>query len=310
MRTSFILTMASAIFLTSFLIYLHTYICYGQQNFFNHHNFKKQNGVSGLQTNKSIYPNNDGKPKLQQLLNSQNQQENFESMQPMTQLQPLPQTVNQNTPAYPVTCNHAPGSMDIPQQAVPNYSQQVSRPTPLYQQPQFPVQQRPAAQPIQHYNPPIQNYMASAIVMETPQFPPSSVRPIYGYDGFQNGAVSYPQYVPMIPPYPSYPVNTVIADQGSQSSSLKTLLPIILNLLKEKSNCNCRSCDCKCSKSTSGYCRKYPLSDDGPEIELSEEIETVRHVREPKKAGKLKNVIPDSAEVGESLESREEHEGE
>ncbi|CAH4030869.1 unnamed protein product [Pieris brassicae] len=300
--------MASAIFLTSFLIYLHTYICYGQQNFFNHQNFKKQHSVSGTQTNKSIYPNNDGKPQLQQLLNSQNQPENFESMQPMTQLQPVAQTVNQNTPAYPVTCNHAgaaPGSMDIPQQAVPNYVHQVSRPTPLYQQPQFAIQQRPAAQPTQHYNPPIQNYLAPAIVMETPQFPPSSARPFYGYDGFKNGAPSYPQYVPMIPPYPSYPVNTVITDHGSQSSSLKTLLPIILNLLKDKNNCNCRSCECNCSKSTSGYCKKYPLSDDGPDIELSEEIETIRHVREPKKAGKLKNEIPASAEV-ESLESRED----
>ncbi|CAF4915401.1 unnamed protein product [Pieris macdunnoughi] len=304
--------MASAIFLTSFLIYLHTYICYGQPNFFNHHNFQKQPGVSGLQMNKSMYPNNEGKPKLQQLLNSQNQPENFESMQPMTQLQPVPQTVNQNTPAFPVTCNRAgaaPGSMDVPQQAVPNYVSQVSRPTQYYQQPQFAIQQRPA-QPTQHYNPPMQNYLEPAIVMEQPQFPPSSARPFYGYDGFQNGALSYPQYVPMIPPYPSYPVNTVIADQGSQSSSLKTLLPIILNLLTEKSNCNCRSCDCKCSKNTSGYCKKYPLSEDGPEIEMSEEIETIRHVREPKKAGKLKNVIPDSAEDGESLGSREEHEEE
>ncbi|CAK1548607.1 unnamed protein product [Leptosia nina] len=106
-------------------------------------------------------------------------------------------------------------------------------------------------------------------------------------------------------------------NEPSQSSSLKTLLPIILNLLKEKSshcNCPCRSCNCECKKKrtsspqiTSGYSKqkKYPLSEDGPEIDVfSNEEETVRNVREPKRTGKLKNVIPDVSDEShnESLE--------
>ncbi|CAG4921929.1 unnamed protein product [Colias eurytheme] len=125
----------------------------------------------------------------------------------------------------------------------------------------------------------------------------------------------------------SYPVNTIVTSdlsQNSKSSTLKTILPLLINLLKERNSCPCHpGCDCECKKKrakkpqiSSSYSKqkKYPLSEDGPAIEIySDEMETTRNVREPKLAGKLKNKIPDvstEAQDDESLEYHEEDDNE